>query len=641
MLQSINSSLATPKHHSVTLSSDRTAISICVTLYNEDGNEFGRTLASLAENIEYLHQQQAQIDASNITVCIIADGYAAIHPTTLDYAVRLNLIPQALTQQAALPETRFLNDRMTIWESKLTTAEVLATTAEVAAEMKLSLTDFMRRRGLRSSHTGTHKLKPTRERSNVTFRVLFCIKTTGAGKLDSHWWFFQQLCPELQPTYCIQMDIGTVPNCDVIAKLYQAMEAEPNCAATAASILVAPPSRPWNLLHVWQYAHFVWEKTIFWSTQAVGGYLEVLPGQFCIFRWQALLPHNQHGQSDSSLLNNYFRGLGNLPPFEANMFLAEDRVLGFGLMAQRDSDWTLRYLPDAIAITDECQSLSELMRQRRRWLNSSNMARLWALSNFRRYWRNNQHQCSTKLKVLLSLWNTLMLSIIEWFSPAIILSLLLLLAINSPEIFKDQVIACVVCQGAIFTFALLWLTQLWICLKINVGVKGVERLLYLTLWLQLVVVAIPILLILMFGQPTSVSTVFSYLSITSITVGFTLVTIAVLSRNIFKQMLPLVALQVAFSPIMTLFLSTNAIVNLHDCSWGTKGLHNTCKETKNRTKHRFSHQLLHDGAIALGLCIVILFSLKISGNLFTKHIAMAICCSLIGTIAFNVLIPIS
>ena len=67
---------------------------------------------------------------------------------------------------------------------------------------------------------------------------------------------------------------------------------------------------------------------------------------------------------------------------EANMYLAEDRILSLGIYAQTDSKFTLKYVPNAIAYTDPMKDHENLMNQRRRWINSSMFAFLYVFKNY-------------------------------------------------------------------------------------------------------------------------------------------------------------------------------------------------------------------------------------------------------------------
>ena len=67
--------------------------------------------------------------------------------------------------------------------------------------------------------------------------------------------------------------------------------------------------------------------------ESICGYLTVLPGAFSAFRWAAV---------EGEPLRRYFYGLysqNDLSAFEANMYLAEDRVLCLEIVARKNSKY--------------------------------------------------------------------------------------------------------------------------------------------------------------------------------------------------------------------------------------------------------------------------------------------------------------
>lgn len=73
------------------------------------------------------------------------------------------------------------------------------------------------------------------------------------------------------------------------------------------------------------------------------------------------------------------------------MYLAEDRILCFEVLAEKGHQWTLRYVKDSKAATDVPESLVDLIKQRRRWLNGSLFAMVYALANFPSFVNNSVH----------------------------------------------------------------------------------------------------------------------------------------------------------------------------------------------------------------------------------------------------------
>lgn len=104
------------------------------------------------------------------------------------------------------------------------------------------------------------------------------------------------------------------------------------------------------------------------------GYVSVLPGAFSAYRYRAILgrPLEQYFHGDHSLADRLGpKGIYGMNIFTKNMFLAEDRILCFELVAKKGDRWVLTYVKPSKAETDVPESAVELIGQRRRWLNGS------------------------------------------------------------------------------------------------------------------------------------------------------------------------------------------------------------------------------------------------------------------------------
>lgn len=63
------------------------------------------------------------------------------------------------------------------------------------------------------------------------------------------------------------------------------------------------------------------------------------------------------------------------------MYLAEDRILCWELVAKRGDAWILKYVASAKGETDVPDTVAEFINQRRRWLNGSFFASTYALTH--------------------------------------------------------------------------------------------------------------------------------------------------------------------------------------------------------------------------------------------------------------------
>ena len=99
-----------------------------------------------------------------------------------------------------------------------------------------------------------------------------------------------------------------------------------------------------------------------------------MPGAFSAYRYRAILgrPLEQYFHGDHSLADRLGpMGIYGMNIFTKNMFLAEDRILCFELVAKAGDQWTLTYVKPSKAETDVPEQAAELIGQRRRWLNGS------------------------------------------------------------------------------------------------------------------------------------------------------------------------------------------------------------------------------------------------------------------------------
>jgi len=128
------------------------------------------------------------------------------------------------------------------------------------------------------------------------------------------------------------IDIGTIPTCDSIAKLALYMNDPGNkeVGGVAGEIEVFKPqvqskcctfeSMEASTLFYTQYIEYKLSHFIDKAFEACFGFISVLPGAFCMFRWEAI---------KGDPLKSFFHGLDKQShtPTEANMFLAEDRIM--------------------------------------------------------------------------------------------------------------------------------------------------------------------------------------------------------------------------------------------------------------------------------------------------------------------------
>ena len=132
------------------------------------------------------------------------------------------------------------------------------------------------------------------------------------------------------------------------------------------------------------------------TMESVCGYISVLPGAFSAYRYRALV-----GAPLQKYFHNINTPMSKCTPFEANQYLAEDRILCFELLAKANENNTLHYDRRAIAETDSPSDLVDLIKQRRRWLNGSLLATVYAILNLSRFLKDGTHSHARKLIISL------------------------------------------------------------------------------------------------------------------------------------------------------------------------------------------------------------------------------------------------
>ena len=144
-------------------------------------------------------------------------------------------------------------------------------------------------------------------------------------------------------------------------------------------------------------------------------YISVLPGAFSAYRYAALM----NTAPGVGPLASYFLGEkmhdGSMDIFKANMYLAEDRILCFEVVAKPKCSWRLQYVKAAQAETDVPDGLPEFISQRRRWLNGSFFAAVYSIVHWWRMWSTAHHPFRKLLFQLQLLYNIIQLAF-SWFS---------------------------------------------------------------------------------------------------------------------------------------------------------------------------------------------------------------------------------
>ena len=366
-------------------------IFVVVTMYNENQHLFLRTMFALAMNIRYLALKNRNGWGENawqrVLVCIVADGRAKIDPMVLNALEAMGVYLDGIAQSA-------VNDsetQMHIYES----------TAQVALDERAQFW---------SAKDGIQPMQ-----------VIFCLKEKNAKKIDSHRWFFRSFCPLINPRVCMLVDVGTKPQEASLYHLWKVFHRNPQVGGACGEICADMGEGTTYLKNVLnplvasQNFEYKISNLVDKSMESVFGYITVLPGAFSAYRYEAL---KDTGPQQGPLAK-YFEGemLGKnsaASVFTANLYLAEDRILCFEIVAKPKDNWTLHYTPKARAHTDVPETVPEFLSQRRRWLNGSLFAGFYSITNVSRMFTSG-HSVLRKMAFALQLIHNVLSQIFSWF----------------------------------------------------------------------------------------------------------------------------------------------------------------------------------------------------------------------------------
>lgn len=333
-----------------------TELFIVVTMYNEDDFLFARTMIGVFKNIEYMCSRTSSKtwgkDAwRKIVVCVVSDGRAKINPRTKAVLAGLGVYQDGIAKQKV--------------SGKDVTAHIYEYTTQVGLDLKGKVV----------------QLKP---KGATPVQMIFCLKEKNQKKINSHRWFFQAFGRVLDPNICVLLDAGTKPGKDSIYHLWKAFDLEPMCAGACGEIkvMLSHGKKLKNPLVATQNFEYKMSNILDKPLESAFGFISVLPGAFSAYRYIAL----QNDKSGNGPLEKYFAGEkmhgANAGIFTANMYLAEDRILCFELVAKRNCRWILQYVKSSTGETDVPDTMAEFIMQRRRWLNGSFFAAVYALAHF-------------------------------------------------------------------------------------------------------------------------------------------------------------------------------------------------------------------------------------------------------------------
>ena len=242
--------------------------------------------------------------------------------------------------------------------------------------------------------------RPHDDGGSTTFppvQMLFCLKQKNSKKINSHRWLFTGFGRILNPEVCILIDAGTKPGNKSLLSLWEGFYNDKDLGGACGEIHVEL-GRGWknliNPLVATQNFEYKISNILDKPLESSFGYVSVLPGAFSAYRFRAIMgrPLEQYFHGDHTLAKKYGKkGIEGMNIFKKNMFLAEDRILCFELVAKAGSKWHLAYIKASKGETDVPEGAPEFIGQRRRWNNGSFAAGIYSMVHFTRIYKSGHN----------------------------------------------------------------------------------------------------------------------------------------------------------------------------------------------------------------------------------------------------------
>ncbi|KZT72530.1 glycosyltransferase family 2 protein [Daedalea quercina L-15889] len=554
----------------------QTEMLIAVTSYNEDKTLYARTLHGVMMNIRDICKtkqskywrrtaEEGVPGWQKITVALIIDGLEPMDKTVLDILATVGVYQDGVMKKQV--------------DGKDTVAHIFEYTTQLSVDATPQLI---------LPHGDDHA-------NLVPVSIILVIKAKNQKKINSHRWLFNAIGKILEPEVCVLIDAGTKPGHKSIYYLWEAFYNDAHLGGCCGEIhaMLEGGKKLINPLVAAQNFEYKMSNILDKPLESSFGYVSVLPGAFSAYRYRAILgrPLEQYFHGDHSLADRLGpKGIYGMNIFTKNMFLAEDRILCFELVAKANERWTLTYVKPSKAETDVPESAAELIGQRRRWLNGSFAASVYSIVNFFKLYRSSHGIIRMFFFHVQGLYNIFTL-IFTWFSLAnmwLTFSIIIdLLPGQGLVLFGTVDITHWINE------VLKWIYLAFLCLQFILALgnrpKG-ERMAYnITLWVYAILSIY--LLVCSFAL-----TVKAFINVPSTLKGKTVDQIIVifLKPPVGSLIVAMVATYgiyltssflyrdpwhmftsfpqyLALAPSFTNVLNVYAFCNLHDVSWGTKG----------------------------------------------------------------------
>ncbi|CAD8134467.1 unnamed protein product [Paramecium octaurelia] len=331
--------------------------------------------------------------------------------------------------------------------------------------------------------------------------IFHVFKFANGTKLSSHLWFFKGFCHEFQPEYCVLMDCGARPQKASVYNLIKELINNDQVGGACGKMTIEL-SKTGNqkddymdmlteLLSVnifnierCQKCEYDIGNLLDKQFESALNFIQVLPGAYSAYRYKAFSTKyqkdNQAQIGDSQLqMNNEISQNENILDFylkskldpnyehgtleEANMFLAEDRVLCLYLFC---NGYYLKYVRDALVEVDPPQTMIQLLLQRRRWINGSFFALNYVIKKFAQLLPNSGHSRIDKSLFIICLVFGRISQVMQ-YSILSLQMVWLYMILNTLTETLDKVIASAIKQAVMGSYGFLIFCLIYLSLNYN------------------------------------------------------------------------------------------------------------------------------------------------------------------------------
>lgn len=305
-----------------------TELLIAITYYNEDKTLLARTLHGTMKNIRdiaALKRSQFWDKGGpawqKIVVCLVFDGIDNVDKSVFDVLATVGIYQDGILKKDV--------------NGKEIVAHIFEYTSQISVTPE---------HGLVRPDAGNPS-------GNIPpVQLIFCLKQKNSKKINSHRWLFNAFGRILNPEVAILIDAGTKPGHRSLLSLWEAFYNDKDLGGACGEIHAMLGKRGRALLNplvAVQNFEYKISNVLDKPLESAFGYVSVLPGAFSAYRFRAIMgrPLEQYFHGDHTLSKILGKkGIDGMNIFKKNMFLAEDRILCFELVAKAGSKWHLSYV---------------------------------------------------------------------------------------------------------------------------------------------------------------------------------------------------------------------------------------------------------------------------------------------------------